>query len=67
MATVADLVLVEQSGGIAEVTLNRPAKLNALSTGLLEALLDTLQAGQRGPLCQGRHSLRRGPGVLSGR
>ena len=43
MAAVTDLVLLEQSDGIAEVTLNRPAKLNALSARLLEALLDTLQ------------------------
>ena len=41
-STVAELVLLEQSGGIAEVTLNRPTKLNALSIGLLEELLDVL-------------------------
>ena len=40
---VSDLVLVERSDGIAHVMLNQPKKLNALSTGLLEALLDTLQ------------------------
>ena len=36
-------VLVETSGGIARVTLNRPERLNALSTGLLGALTETLE------------------------
>lgn len=35
---MSDLVLVEQRGGIARVTLNRPEALNALSTGLRRAL-----------------------------
>jgi len=40
---VPDLVRLETSGGIACVTLNRPDKLNALSTGLLGALRETLE------------------------
>ena len=40
---MAEFVLLEQSDGIACVTLNRPDRLNALSTGLLGALLETLE------------------------
>ena len=40
---MADPVLLETSGGIAFVTLNRPERLNALSTGLLGALRETLE------------------------
>lgn len=36
-------VRLEISGAIAHVTLNRPERLNALSTGLLEALRETLE------------------------
>lgn len=36
-------VVLEVSGGIAHVTLNRPERLNALSTGLLGALRETLE------------------------
>ena len=42
-APVAEPVLLERAGGIARVTLNRPDKLNALSTGLLGALRETLE------------------------
>ncbi len=38
------LVLVEKAGAIALVTLNRPDALNALSTGLAEAIRDTFFA-----------------------
>lgn len=36
------LVLVDVTGGVATLTLNRPRKLNALSTALEDALLDAL-------------------------
>ena len=39
----SELVGLETSGGVASVTLNRPDKLNALSTGLLGALRETLE------------------------
>ena len=40
----APLVLVEKSGGIATVTLNRPTAMNALSSGLRAAIADTFEA-----------------------
>ena len=40
---MTDLVRLETSDGIAHVTLNRPEKLNALSTGLLGTLTETLE------------------------
>lgn len=40
---MAEPVLLETSGGVAHVTLNRPDKLNALSSGLLGALRETLE------------------------
>ena len=40
---MAEPVLLETAGGIAHVALNRPEKLNALSTGLLGALVETLE------------------------
>lgn len=36
-------VRLETAGGLAQVTLNRPERLNALSTGLLGALAETLE------------------------
>ena len=39
-----DRILIEISGGIADVRLNRPDKLNALDPGMFEALVD---AGER--------------------
>ena len=42
-ALMAEPVLLERSGGVARVTLNRPEKLNALSTDLLEALRQALE------------------------
>ncbi|MBU1376905.1 MAG: enoyl-CoA hydratase/isomerase family protein [Alphaproteobacteria bacterium] len=40
----ADLLQVDVSGGVATVSLNRPDALNALSNGLLQALVDTFAA-----------------------
>jgi 2-(1,2-epoxy-1,2-dihydrophenyl)acetyl-CoA isomerase len=40
---VTDPVRLETSGGVAHVTLNRPERLNALNTGLLGALTETLE------------------------
>ena len=40
---MTDLVRLEVSGGIGHVTLNRPERLNALSTGLLGALVEVLE------------------------
>ena len=37
-----DLALLKIDGRIARLTLNRPDKRNAMSVGLLEALLDKL-------------------------
>jgi len=37
----ADLIQVDVAGGVATVTLNRPESLNALSNGLLEAIVAT--------------------------
>lgn len=37
-AAVADEVLISLDGGVADVRLNRPAKLNALDSGMFEAL-----------------------------
>lgn len=41
MAT--DLVLYQQEGALATVTLNRPDRLNAMTAGLLDAALSTLE------------------------
>ncbi|MFL7900224.1 crotonase/enoyl-CoA hydratase family protein [Azospirillum argentinense] len=43
-ADPANPVLCVTAGGIATLTLNRPAKLNAISTALAAAMLDTLDA-----------------------
>ena len=40
---MTELVRLEVSGGIGHVTLNRPERLNALSTGLLGALVEVLE------------------------
>ena len=40
---MGELVRLETSGGVAHVTLNRPEKLNALSTRLLGALVEVLE------------------------
>jgi len=37
--SVADPLLIQQSGAVIELVLNRPNKANALSEGLVEALL----------------------------
>jgi enoyl-CoA hydratase/carnithine racemase len=42
-------LLVSVRGGVATVTLNRPAALNALSMGMLEGLHDLLDRWQRDP------------------
>ena len=39
-----ELVLVERDGGITTVTLNRPEALNALSSGLRQAITHTFRA-----------------------
>jgi 2-(1,2-epoxy-1,2-dihydrophenyl)acetyl-CoA isomerase len=39
-----DLVLYKQEGAVATVTLNRPDRLNAMTAGLLDAALSTLEA-----------------------
>lgn len=39
---MSDVVLLDQSGGIATVTLNRPRSLNALDQALAESLTETL-------------------------
>ena len=44
-----DLVLVEKSGALATLTLNRPDKLNAISPELLQALVEALEALNRKP------------------
>ena len=41
--TTEALVLVEREAGIALVTMNRPDALNALSTGLRQALVRTFR------------------------
>lgn len=47
-----DTVLVEQSGGIVRLTLNRPDKLNALCRELAEALAPALEAAEKDPSCR---------------
>jgi len=42
---VSDLLLAMLDDGVLTLTLNRPERLNALSTGLLAALADALDAG----------------------
>ena len=44
MADAAGLVLAEDAGGVRCLTLNRPAKRNALSRDLIEALCEALDA-----------------------
>lgn len=47
--TQAPLVLVEKSGGLAIVTLNRPSAMNALSHGLRSALAETFEKLEADP------------------
>lgn len=44
-----DRIIVEMSGGIAEVRLNRPDKLNALDPGMFAALVETGEQLRRTP------------------
>lgn len=45
-------VLVESQAAVTTITLNRPAKLNALSQQLLGELLEALEAAGRDPQCR---------------
>ncbi|MGE3915942.1 MAG: enoyl-CoA hydratase-related protein [Hyphomicrobiaceae bacterium] len=47
-----DTVLVERSGGIVRLTLNRPEKLNALCRDIAEALGPALEAAENDPACR---------------
>jgi enoyl-CoA hydratase len=50
MTTAADAeILVEKKGSVGVVTLNRPSALNALSLGLMKALVDALEAFDADP------------------
>src|SRR5258708_7266268 len=44
-----DVLLIEDRGAVRVLTMNRPAKLNALNTPLTQALLDALLAADRSP------------------
>ena len=47
-----DTVLVERSGGIVRLTLNRPEKLNALCREMAEALAPALEAANKDVTCR---------------
>ena len=52
MATDTSLVLLELRDGVAWITLNRPARLNALSTALMTRLAEVLDAVEKDQSCR---------------
>src|SRR5262249_51327555 len=44
-----DTLTLEMEGEVAAITLNRPEKRNAISTGMIEDLLGALEQVERGP------------------
>ena len=54
-AAETPVVLVEKSGGIATVTLNRPTAMNALSRELRSAIASTFEALEADPDCAMAH------------
>lgn len=66
MSDVDDLVLVDETDGVALVTLNRPAKRNALSTPLQRALTDALDRLEASPEVRAVLMTGAGPSFCAG-
>jgi 2-(1,2-epoxy-1,2-dihydrophenyl)acetyl-CoA isomerase len=61
-----DDIRVEKYGGWHKLVLNRPAKLNALNTGMLTALLSAIDAAEADPACRAVVLTGEGRGFCAG-